>query len=370
MKRIVIAGLVGLAVIAVILTWLSFQPATLKSSDAVLPITPRPDGNLCWDNRYLGGRTWTDARANPPLMPSGIGSAIAEGDVSDSTMVGTNTFQVEPNTPLIAHHHIWYPRTALNTAPLSLRYLILLDEHQLTDVIKPATPYYDVTLQPGDEITLTLHIPALTAGIHDLAVIGLFDAAAEPNPLGTIDIADSRTTLLVGTLPQPLERKYAQLPAVTLGANISSAPPLFLTLPEDRDLKAWDWPNKWLRVSVKAPIDFNIYGGYEGFNIVNTPNLSMPERMRFALLAFMDYRQVNLTPDVPILYGSIAKDTSTRIAAHLAPPAEAGHHDILILRINNPGVPMCILIGPPNGQSFPFPIEAQRVGIDSQAAAP
>jgi hypothetical protein len=330
----------------------------------IVPITPRPDGNLCWDSQQTGSRAWATVRAGPPLMSSGVGYGIADGDISDSTFFGNHTFQVKPAVPLKVNMHVWYPSTIANSTPLTLRYIVLLDETQLSGAIESsAGPFLDVTLQSGGEITLTIGIPALTPGIHELIVVGLTDVNDEPDNLGIIKLADSRTTLIAGETSHLLNRTYRPLSAD--GSKARGDPWISLMLGQvGGALKAWNWPETLLPVRSGEPFEFTIFAGYEGPTKREGIPGANPENMPFALLAFLDYQQVDVQPGVRLLYAQVPKDTAyARITAQFPPPA-FGRHEIVVFRINYPGVPMCVQIGPPDGQMFPFYLEAKRVAID------
>lgn len=365
--RLTVAGfvlIIALLLFACISSPSSISLVTPTSLWNIVPITPRPDGNLCWDSQQAGSRAWATVRAGPPLASSGVGYGIAEGDISDSTFLGNHTFQVKPAIPLKVNMHVWYPNTVANSKPLTLRYIVLLDETQLSGAIDfSAGPFRDVTLQPGDEITLTMGIPALTPGIHELIVVGLTNVNGEPDNLGIIKLADSRTTLIAGETSQLLNRTY--LPVSADGSMARGDPWISLMLGQANGaLKAWNYPHTVLPVRAGEPFEFTIFAGYTGPTKREGVPGANPANMPFALLAFLDYQQVDVQPGVHILYAQVPKDTAyARIPAQFAPP-KLGRHEIVVLRINYPGVPMCIQIGPQDGQIFPFPVEAKRVAID------
>jgi hypothetical protein len=297
-------------------------------------------------------------------MSSGVGYGIADGDISDSTFLGNHTFQVKSNAPLKANMHIWYPSTAANSKALTLRYIVLLDEIQLIGAIESSVgPFYDVTMQPGEEITMTIDIPSLQQGIHELIVVGLTGISDEPDNLGIAKLADSRTTLVAGTTPLPLNRMYSQLSPD--GSMARGDPWISLMLGQvGGSLKAWNWPETVLPVKSGEPFEFTIFAGYQGPTKREGVPGAAPENMPFALLTFLDYQQVDVRPGVRVLYSRVSKDTAyARIISRL-PPLTLGRHDLVVLRINSPGVPMCIQNGPLDGQIFPFYLEAKRVAID------
>ncbi len=361
----VVALLAALALVAFPLGRTSSPPLP-NLTGSKLPVTPRPDGQVCWDSRWMGGWAWpTTVRAEPPLAASGIGYGIADGDISDSIMLGYHTFQVKANIPLTAKLHVWYPRTEINTGTLNLRYLVLLDEKQLIGAIGPSSaPYADVGLRPDDEITMTISLPPLASGLHELIVVGLMNAADEPDNLGIMPIGDLRVTLLAGGSSQPLARTYLPLSAAGSVARNDPVIPLHVSQ-ADGSLKAWNWPESRLPVPAGKPVEFAIYAGYAGPGKRDAPPPPGPEWMEFALFVFMDYRQVDVKPGARVFYGQVPRDAaSARILSQVEPPAEPGRHDILVLRVDYPGHPMCVLLGPPDGQIFPFLVRARRVAIE------
>ena len=88
------------------------------------------------------------------------------------------------------------------------------------------------------------------------------------------------------------------------------------------------------------------------------------EKSFFSLLLFVDYQQVEVAPGQMALYGRVDKDTAyARIPLELPPLAEGKHH-LLVLGIDTPGVPVCILKGDPKGRILPNSIYGKLVGIN------
>ena len=78
----------------------------------------------------------------------------------------------------------------------------------------------------------------------------------------------------------------------------------------------------------------------------------------------MDYQQIEIAPHQMVIYGKVNKDTAyTRIPIKVN-PLSSGKHEMLALRIDSPGVPICILKGNPEGRILPNSIYGKLVGIN------
>jgi hypothetical protein len=333
----------------------------------ILQITPRPDQQLCWDPITEGyiNLSWKEQKENIPI-DSGIGGGMGEGDLSGSAYIGWSTFEVEPEVPIKGHYHLLYPKTSQNTLPITLRYMLILDEVQLIGAINDSTgPYQDVTLQPGDEITLTLKIPALSPGIHDFVILGLGGVQNEPDPYGQINFASNRYTLFAGNTTEVFPRTFQTLPKQGSLAKNDPLLSLELSLAGEYPFTVWHWPETYFQVSEAEPVNYYVFTSYSIVEDSSSPNAPIPEEVPFALVTFLDYQQVDFAPEQPVFYGSVLEDTAfTSINAHTEPISELGKHDWLVLQINYPGLPMCILQGPSDGYIFDHFLKAKRVGIE------
>lgn len=78
----------------------------------------------------------------------------------------------------------------------------------------------------------------------------------------------------------------------------------------------------------------------------------------------MDYQQIEMAPNQIAIYGKVDKDTAyARIPVKIDSLSE-GERQLLALRIDSPGVPMCILKGDPRGRILPNSIYGKLVGIN------
>jgi len=189
----------------------------------------------------------------------------------------------------------------------------------------------------------------------------------EPDPYGTIKFAPNRYTLLAGSTPEIFPRTFQ--PLQKQGSLAKNDPHLFLelSLTGEYPFTAWNWPEINQPVPVGERLSYFIFTAYtDSIFGINTPtHPATPEEVPFALLTLLDGEQIDFAPDTPVFYGSVPKDTAyTAIPAHLTPFDETGQHELLVLRIKYPGLPMCLLHGPSDGYGFDHFLDAQRVGIE------
>lgn len=329
----------------------------------IFPITPQPNSQLCWDVQHV---SWSDIKsASSPLAGGGgLASGMGADDFFPSAHpTGINTFTVEPETSLDANYHIWLPKGAGNPNPIEISLLMILNEKILVSAIQPANVF---DLIPGDELTVTLEIPALGQGVHDLIVLGLMNPNDQPDPYGVVNSFANRFTLLVGATPQLISRTYTQLPIIS--SIVKGDPQISLELSLQSDsLAIWNWPDSNIKTPLNQDLDYFALAGYVPSVNTNAPNLPLPVQMPFALLAFHDQQQIAVTTDANVFYGLVTKDTAyARIPAKFPASQVAGRQDLLVLRIDYPGIPMCILRGPYDGQSYVFNynVFVRRVAID------
>jgi hypothetical protein len=139
--------------------------------------------------------------------------------------------------------------------------------------------------------------------------------------------------------------------------------PLVLTL-EESSTDVWNWPDSWLDLTPNQDIEFFALAGHNDVKNLDAPDLAELEASFFSLLVFMDYQQVMYAPDQMAFYGKVNKDTAySRIPVKLSSPLPGKHH-LLVLRIDSPGVPMCLLLGDPTERILPNSIFGSLVGVN------
>lgn len=313
---------------------------------------------------YWEGR-WQLFRANPP-MTSGAGIALTS--LSDSINIGDNTYEASALKPVTGTIRYYYPATRQNSTPVPIRFLLLLDENQLTTRINGVfRPYLDVRMNPGDDGEVTFDVPALKTGIHDLVLLGLTEVDQEPDPYGAMAQLSLRFTLVAGDGGTLLPRPYRLLKAdqsVPKRKSGEAGIDLDLSL-DEKGPKGWNPPETSVPLPLGKPLDFFVYVGYESAENTSHPGAPLAEKEPFALILFVDYHQVPLAADNPVEYGIVALTTNyAHLPVQLFPPQVPGRHDILAARINYPGFPVCLLrIDQDNPRPYPEAVSLVRVGI-------
>lgn len=319
-----------------------------------LQVTPSVNGTLCWDVSLLGGKpTWEQVKRD---FGTGL---VMKLDILDAKEIGYQTYEIPSGLPLETELYVWYG--AENSKYADVRFLVLLDEQQL-DAFTSNRYYRDVTISPGSEITISIKIPPVSLGVHDLVIIGIPFLNEYPNPEGIVRILSYRITLVVPPITFPFRQiDFVNMPAKGLLSRGEPKIPLMLSL-SDRELKVWDWPHEWLSTKTST-LDFFVLSGYENVTNLDAPYLSEPESSFFALIFFVDYQQVDVESGNRAIYGKVSNDTAyTTIQAKMN--LQQGKHHILVVKINSPGIPMCVLYGPPSGRILPFDVIATLHGVD------
>lgn len=334
----------------------------LLYNSTILPITPQPTKNICWEAPNM---SWQEIKSSgSPLEGGGLAMGMGADDISPLALPkGINTFAINADTPILANYHFWLPESPNNSSPITLELLVILNEQALESAIQPPSR---LTLFPGDELTLTLTIPALPQGVHDLIIFGLINPETEPDPYGIVNSFANRFTFLVGKEPKLVDRVYEGLPAE--GWISKGAPQMALELSLSPTLtKIWNWPEKSLPMSPNHELEYYIFAGYIPSQNANAPELPLPEKMPFALLVFHNMQQIAVTSNKQVFYGFVQRDVAyTQVNGQVTVGDLLGQQNLLILRVDYPGIPMCILRGPYNEQSyiFNYNVFARRVAID------
>jgi len=302
--------------------------------------------------------------ANPP-MDSGIGTGFGARDIPGAVALGNNTFQIPPDRRIEASYHLIYPETRINSFPLPLRIYVLLDEQVVENAFQDSSgDFYDITLEPGTVTTLTLNIPPLASGVHDLIIFSITGVDQDTDPYGHFGFTDYRVSLVVGHDAKLIPRHYTIFPALESISPTDSIAGVSLILSSNSEKpEAWSWPDTRREITAGDPFVLYAFAGYDSFSEDNKTD--PPQADTMALIAFMDYHPTQLTDNSPVLYGMVSSDTAwTSIPVELNLPSEIGPHDVMILRIPHPGVPMCLLRDPEKmSYWFPEMIIASRVGI-------
>lgn len=302
--------------------------------------------------------------ANPP-MDSGIGTGFGARDIPGAVALGKNTFQIPPDKNIEASFHLIYPKTNINSIPLPLRVYALLDEHVVANAFHHSSgDFYDITLEPGTITTLTLNIPPLSYGVHDVIIFSITGFDLDTDPYGHFGYTDYRVSLVVGDDAKLTPRHYTTFPPLESisPAGHNAGVSLILSSNSEKP-EAWSWPETRREISAGDQFEIYAFAGYDSYSEDNKTD--PPQADTMALIAFMDYHPTQITGNSSVLYGMVSSDTAwASIPVELNLPSEIGPHDVMILRIPHPGLPMCLLRDPEK-KSYWFPemIVAGRVGI-------
>jgi hypothetical protein len=298
----------------------------------------------------------------------GLAQALYPRDISNTYKISAGTYWVDSNKQLTVNWLFWYPKG--NQGPIDLRLIILLDEQQLTKALPQQDKYQDLHLEKGDEIiTIPITLPGLSPGVHTVIAIAIPSPQNAPDEYGSVEIISSRMTLIAEPTKDPFRAiDFFSLPAEGSIKNDDPLMAIELTFTSKEDRKSgihiWNWPDPWFAVRTGVPVRFYALAGYEDVKNLDAPSLKPLEKSFFAMLLFVDYQQVEITPNQKVLYIVADKDNAyTRVPIEFTNLTE-GRHYILALRIDTPGVPMCILRGDPTERILPNSIYGKLVGIE------
>ena len=323
-----------------------------------LQIAPKTNEDLCADIP-LEELNWETLKKD---FAYGLFGGIFPSDLSNLYKLSDGTLWVQANEQVLLKWRFWYPPN--NERPANLRLFILLDEHQLANALPEPGSYNDMNLQQGDDKALNVTLPRLEPGVHDIIAIGVPYPQDYPDETGIVRLVSWRITLIAKPFSSPFRKIYFRsLPAE--GSILKNDPLIPLSLTRRKDgLDVWNWPNAWLDTNVNNDLEFFTLAGYNHVENLDAPPLDELKASFFALLMFVDYQQIEVADNQMALYGKVDKDTAyTRIPIHLS-DLPFGKHVVLMLRIDTPGVPMCVLKGNPKERILPNSLYGSLVGIN------
>lgn len=324
-----------------------------------LQITPRSGNNWCAEIRPEEIDDWENIKED---FTQGLAVGFVPEKLSIAYKMGYETYWVNPGNDLSFNWLFWYPHE--NQEPATLRLFLLLDEHQLINALPQPGAYNDIVMEGGDDVLVNVKIPPLSSGIHDLIAIGVPYPQNDPDVYGITIVVYRRVTLIVEPTSDPFRSlDFKLLPAEGLIKRNDPALALELTL-QDGGINVWNWPNSWLDVKPNAPIDFFALMGHLDVVNADAPDLEDLKASFSALLLFKDYQQIEVAPSKTAIYSRTDSDTAYSRIPISIPPLGIGKHSLLALRIDTPGVPMCILQGDPRNRILPNGVHGKLVGIN------
>jgi hypothetical protein len=324
-----------------------------------LQIAPKANDDLCSEISPQELDDWENIKQD---FTYGLALGFLPEDILNPHKIAHETYWVNANEQLLFNWLFWYPEG--NEEPANLRLFVLLDERQLNNALPQSGAYNDIDLEKGDDKSMKVVIPPLSAGIHDVIVVGIPYPQSDPDEYGRAILAYRRITLIAEPVSSPFRKiDFISLPVEGSLKKNDPGMSLELTLKGD-GIDVWNWPDPWLDIDLGTPTLFFALAGYEDVTNLDAPPMDDLETAFFSLLLFTDYQQVEIAPNQMATYGKVNKNTAyTRIPITINPLSEGKHH-MLVLRIDSPGVPMCILNGNPKERILPNSIYGKLVGIN------
>lgn len=338
-------------------------PGSAISSDSFVP---RPEnGDFCWnaDQAQEDAAALSREGFQEFIDETGKGSGFFKAlfPMTDTIeYLGFRTFQVAAGSDAHFQLALYSPED-----PQTVRFSLLHNEQQIDINEADPVPYRDVQMTDEAIYNFDVMLDDLETGVHDVVVM-YSDEAEEPAwPFGTLDGTQHRFTIIVGD-PDTVDiapltfDTWPTVGSLTAGDRLQT---LSFTL--DDTTSIWSAPEPAHQIPAGEALDFNILTGYFGImSSTQQGKFPEPEFARFALTMLVDYEQVPITAESDILYGKVGQDAAyTRIPLTLPAFEEPESHDISMIQIDNPRVPMCLLWGP-EFNTYSSDVTHMRVALD------
>lgn len=336
---------------------LTIEPSVINWDDLLLK--PKTDDDLCKVMQSKEIDDWENIKRD---FTTGLAVGFLPEHLSMPRQIAHETYWVNSNVQLSFNWLFWYPEG--NETPATLRLFVLMDEHQLDNALPEPGFYNDIDLERGNDMSIKVRIPPLEPGVHDVIVIGIPYPENNPDVYGSIVVISRRVTLIAEPASAPF-RKVNFTPLHPEGSIKKDDPLLTLELTLKKEaIDIWNWPDPWLHAQTNTSTPFYALTGYQDVTNLDAPPMDPLDKSFFAMLLFADYQQIEIAPNQMAFYGKVNNDTAfARIPLEI-PPLPEGKHHILVLRIDTPGVPMCLLAGDSKGRIIPNSIYGKLVGIE------
>ncbi len=337
------------------------KPSVIKWDN--LQINPRANSDLC--ATMLPEEIDTFEKIKQSFPPYGLAVGLLPDDFSIPNRIANQTFWANSNEQITLDWLFWYPNG--NDKPASLRLFVLLDERQLDNALPEPGKYNDITLERGNDLALKVKLPPLEPGVHDVIAIGIPYPDNTPDVYGITLVIAQRMTLIVEPTPTQF-RNIVFSPLAAEGTIKNDDPLLTLDLTIQPDgIEIWNWPDPWLTVQENTPTTFYALAGHQDVTNLDAPLVEPLEESFFATLFFVDYQQIEVAPGQPAFYSKVDKDNAYGRIPLQIPSLPEGKHRILVLRIDTPGVPFCVLKDKPTERIIPFSVHGRLVGVEVHA---
>lgn len=259
----------------------------------------------------------------------------------DVKFLGRNTYQVPANTEL-AIEYAWF-RPAGNDRQ-TLKFLAFLDEQQIPfrrNADDDETVFVPQSEEASEAIeSLSLSLPPLSDGIHDLNVVVIRHAESAPAATGSSHTSRLRLSLIAGnTLTSDIA--FEPLDADGSRANGHFLMRANLSLSDSTD--AWSHPDDYHTIQAGESLSFNVLTGFMSGSYARDLSAPASDVFRFALVFLVDNRQVPYTDSEAVFYGQVAGDTAYTTIPVTLTDFEPGFHEVAVVQMENPRIPVCLL---------------------------
>ncbi|MCU0496153.1 MAG: hypothetical protein MUF87_02235 [Anaerolineae bacterium] len=279
---------------------------------------------------------------------------IAQIDLKQSR-AGFGTYTADKSE--IVTFDYWFYDMYVETRETKMRFIVLVNEQQVSAIVNSTNEYYHDILVTSNTIEkFTVQLPSLNTGLYNIAVVSITDPDSYPE-LGDDQLISANVFSLIVDEPNVVRRDLSFTHLEMFAQRGPNVPTLGIrNMLEEDSLQMW-YPGGALEVLPDTPFDFFIKLGY----IPGSP--LGPQVSQFAVLLFMDYRQIPFDENTPVFYGEVDDQTAqAHIPMTLTAPSEPGKYDILSIRILNPGYVICETVEVPERSIFEM--FAERVSIE------
>jgi hypothetical protein len=287
-------------------------------------------------------------------------------DEQKTQYLGERTYQVTENTPL----DIILLLYSQETPAQAIRLLVFLDETPvLIDGLSGQDEEFGrkISLTPGEIYETTITLPPMESGVYDFFVLRIHDANNEPSLMNERDtFADRLSFIVQDSISMPSVGEPAR-PFVKYdpnGLKSRGDPRILLGLSLDDTLRQWNYPEASVVIGQGDTLSFNILAGDTRVPEQQDQDQIPDPSTRLALIVLMGYQPIPMVTT----YAEISSDTSySRIPIEFVPTQPAGRHELVIIRVDNPGIPLCQLYDEnPNEFLLISRVQALRALVDIQ----
>lgn len=289
-----------------------------------------------------------------------VATFAPEGQTSrmdmDQPFVGIGTYGADKGEQVTFDY--WFYDGSAQLRETKMRFIVLINEQQVAAIVDSTNEYYhDVMVRSNTIVKFSVQLPPLDTGLYNIAVVYITDPDSYPE-LGDDQLISANVISLIVDEPNVVRRDltFTRLEAYARRGGPNNPTLRISNMLEEDTLQMWH-PGGALEVLPDTPFDFFIKLGYIPGSPLGT------QVSQFAVLLFMDYRQIPFDETTPVFYGEVDDQTAqAHIPMTLTAPSEPGKYDILSIRVLNPGYVICETVEVPERSIFEM--FAERVSIE------